>query len=54
VRLGQGRENAKQFLKESPDLANEIEVRVREALGTRGLTNGTSSSNGRGDDESFD
>jgi recombination protein RecA len=54
VRLGQGRENAKQFLKESPDLANEIEVRVRAALGTRGLTNGTASSNGRGDDESFD
>jgi recombination protein RecA len=54
VRLGQGRENAKQFLKESPDLANEIEVRVREALGTRGLTNGAASSNGRNDDESFD
>jgi recombination protein RecA len=49
VRLGQGRENAKQFLKESPDLTKEIETRVREALGTRGVstTSGTS-------DESFD
>jgi recombination protein RecA len=37
VRLGQGRENAKQFLKESPDLAQEIEAKVRAALalGTR-------------------
>jgi recombination protein RecA len=52
VRLGQGRENAKQFLKESPDLAKEIEVRVREALGTPGARNGSSSSAGA--DESFD
>jgi recombination protein RecA len=33
VRLGQGRENAKAFLKDSPDLANEIEAKVREGLG---------------------
>ncbi|HEX6587555.1 MAG TPA: recombinase RecA, partial [Longimicrobiales bacterium] len=33
VRLGQGRENAKAFLKDSPDLANEIETKVREGLG---------------------
>jgi recombination protein RecA len=32
VRLGQGRENAKNFLRESPDLAKEIEQRVRAAL----------------------
>jgi recombination protein RecA len=32
-RLGQGRENAKAFLKESPDIAEEIEARIREALG---------------------
>jgi recombination protein RecA len=29
VRLGQGRENAKQFLSENPELANEIEQQVR-------------------------
>ena len=51
VRLGQGRENAKQFLNESQDLAAEIEVKVREALGVRGLSNGSSSSSS---DESFD
>jgi recombination protein RecA len=37
VRLGQGRENAKLYLKENPELAKEIEVRVREALGVRGV-----------------
>jgi recombination protein RecA len=32
-RLGQGRENAKQFLKENPDTARTIEDRVRRELG---------------------
>jgi recombination protein RecA len=31
--LGQGKENARQFLKEHPDLAEEIERKVREAVG---------------------
>jgi recombination protein RecA len=31
VRLGQGRENAKQFLRDTPDLAREIENKVRQA-----------------------
>ncbi|MFT9847637.1 recombinase RecA [Aneurinibacillus sp. REN35] len=29
-RLGQGRENSKQFLKENPDIAHSIEVKIRE------------------------
>ncbi len=33
LRLGQGRENAKAFLRENPDLAEEIEVKIREKLG---------------------
>ena len=33
VRLGQGRENAKQFLRDNPDLAHEIEAGIRERLG---------------------
>ena len=33
VRLGQGRENSKQFLRENPDLADEIESLLRERLG---------------------
>jgi recombination protein RecA len=31
--LGQGKENARNFLKENPDLANEIEKRIKEKLG---------------------
>jgi recombination protein RecA len=45
VRLGQGRENAKVFLRESPDLAMEIETRVRAALAANG---GASVTSGRG------
>ncbi len=33
LRLGQGRENAKSFLRENPDLADEIETKIREKLG---------------------
>jgi recombination protein RecA len=34
VRIGQGRENAKEFLRQNPDLANEIEMVIRQkALG---------------------
>ena len=33
VRMGQGRENAKLFLAENPDIAEEIETRLRIALG---------------------
>jgi recombination protein RecA len=29
-RLGQGRENAKQFLKENAEIMNEIEAKIRE------------------------
>jgi len=32
-RLGQGRENAKQFLKDNPDVCKAIEDRVRRELG---------------------
>ncbi len=33
IRLGQGRNNAKQFLADNPELAMEIEAKVRTALG---------------------
>jgi recombination protein RecA len=32
-KIGQGRDNAREFLKENPDLAKEIENKVRESLG---------------------
>jgi recombination protein RecA len=31
--LGQGKENARNFLKENPDIANEIEKKIKEKLG---------------------
>mgnify|MGYP000874231797 CR=1 FL=1 len=31
--LGQGKENARQFLKDNPHLADEIEKRIKEKLG---------------------
>jgi recombination protein RecA len=33
VRLGQGRENSKMFLRENPDIADEVEHKLRVALG---------------------
>ncbi|HVR28583.1 MAG TPA: DNA recombination/repair protein RecA, partial [Thermoanaerobaculia bacterium] len=35
VRLGPGRENAMAFLKDNPDLQQELEARLREAMGLR-------------------
>jgi recombination protein RecA len=32
-RIGQGRENAKSFLEENPDVGGEVEVKVRDAMG---------------------
>ncbi len=37
VRLGQGRENAKAFLQDNPQVAAEIETKVKEILGIRGV-----------------
>jgi recombination protein RecA len=34
-RIGQGKDNAREFLREHPELANEIEARIREKLGIR-------------------
>jgi recombination protein RecA len=33
TRLGQGRENAKNYLRENPDMASEIEAGIREDAG---------------------
>jgi recombination protein RecA len=31
--LGQGKENARKFLRDNPDVANEIEKRIKDKLG---------------------
>jgi len=38
LRLGQGKENAKQFLAENPDIAQEVEARLKMALGVAGAS----------------
>jgi recombination protein RecA len=40
LRLGQGKENSKAFLVENPDIAVEIETRLREALGLPAMATG--------------
>jgi len=37
MRLGQGRENSKAFIRENPDLDREIEGKVRKAMGIGGM-----------------
>ena len=49
TRIGQGRENAKAFLRDNPDVAAEIEARVREALGARGASTSSSDDGDYGD-----
>jgi len=59
--LGQGKENARSFLRENPDLANEIEKQIKEKLGigprldaeaaappSNGNSNGSGNGNGNG------
>jgi len=44
-RLGQGRENAKLFLKENPDIAKDIDSKIREHYGLPALRSNSSSNN---------
>ncbi|BDE06029.1 protein RecA [Vulcanimicrobium alpinum] len=53
-RIGQGRENAKAFLEEHSDVADEIAAKIREALKSANSTNGAAKTVGAGvasDDE---
>ena len=36
-KIGQGRENAKQYLKDNPEICKEIENKVREHYGLQGV-----------------
>jgi recombination protein RecA len=35
-RIGQGRENVKNFLKENPDIYNDLFIKTKDALGLSG------------------
>jgi recombination protein RecA len=50
-RIGQGRENAKAFLAENPDIAAKIEAAVRANAGLLGASLGTTEKDDDGDDE---
>jgi recombination protein RecA len=39
-RIGQGKDNAREFLRENPDIAREIENRIRESLGVSAMPAG--------------
>jgi recombination protein RecA len=51
--LGQGKENARTFLRDNPDLANEIEKKIKEKLGVGPRLDGDPASSGPGDGESL-
>lgn len=51
IRLGQGRENAKEFLRQNPDLASEIEQAIRQRASGGDVPLALSSEEGDGDDE---
>jgi recombination protein RecA len=50
LRLGQGKENAKQFLADNPDIAQEVEARLKMALGVAGAS-ATDDDGEEGDEE---
>jgi recombination protein RecA len=35
-KIGQGKDNTREFLRENPAMANEIEMKIREAVGIAG------------------
>ncbi|QJD83305.1 recombinase RecA [Cohnella herbarum] len=53
-RLGQGRENAKQYLKDNPEVSDKIEKQIREALLSSSLTAAAASSAAVSADEEDD
>ncbi|MBO7933063.1 recombinase RecA [Burkholderia pseudomallei] len=42
-KIGQGKDNAREFLRESPEIAREIENRIRESLGVAAMPQGAGS-----------
>lgn len=53
-RLGQGKENAKQYLKDHADVAARIEAKIRDLTITSGLTAPVAFGNDQVDDEEFE
>ena len=49
VRLGQGRENSKQFLRDNPDFAEELEMKIRAKMGLPPIQVGDEDGDNRAD-----
>jgi recombination protein RecA len=47
-RIGQGKDNAREFLREHPEIAHDIEGKIRDAVGVVRIGNGANGSNGSG------
>jgi recombination protein RecA len=54
IRLGQGRENAKEFLRQNPEICNEIDTAVRQRAVSGDLPLPMSGSGGRDDGDGGD
>ncbi|CAD7289018.1 Protein RecA [Campylobacter majalis] len=50
-KLGQGRENSKAYLKENPNIANEIIETIKNSMGVAGLLNDNGDEDTKGDEE---
>ena len=50
-RIGQGKDNTRDYLKEHAELANEIDAKIRAALGVSATAGGAGSGSGSADDE---
>jgi recombination protein RecA len=50
-RIGQGKDNAREFLRENPDIAREIENKIRESLGVAALGEAVVAGAATADDE---
>ncbi|MGC8879855.1 MAG: recombinase RecA, partial [Anaerolineae bacterium] len=53
MRIGQGRENVKQFLRENPQLLEEIEGRIRQALDIFNIGSVISAAESRSSDDEY-
>jgi recombination protein RecA len=50
-RIGQGKDNTRDYLKDHPDMANEIDAKIRAALGVTAVAAGAAGGTGSADDE---
>jgi len=50
-RIGQGKDNTREYLRDHPEMANEIDAKIRAALGVTAVAGGAAGESGPADDE---